>query len=437
MAEEKPTSVRSKLRTGNAGNLEGDALASLPGPILGISPFDRPDVALVSAVTLSGATGVLDLGRDPSAAAEALAEAADAVPGQFGVRIQAGAGLETLDLPEQVSLVVCEAGASLDRWASHSVLVQVTSLEEARAAVEAGAHGVVAKGSESGGRIGEETAFVLLQRLVSELSVPIWVQGGVGLHTAAACIAGGAAGVVLDSQLSLVRESSLSEAVKRAVGAMDGSETAVVDGYRIYVRPGLPSADLETGASIVGQLGADFDSGVLGAGQDAAFARSLAERFATAGGVVRAVRRSMFEQVRIARAVRPLAPGSPFAAQHGTDYPIAQGPMTRVSDRAAFADAVSAGGGLPFLALALMRGPEVRELLEETAERLGDRPWGVGILGFVPPELREEQLEVVRELRPPVRPDRRRPPVAGEGRSRRTASRRTCTCRRRACSISS
>ena len=40
------------------------------------------------------------------------------------------------------------------------------------------------------------------------------------------------------------------------------------------------------------------------------------------------------------------------------------------------------------------------QLLEETRRRLGDRPWGVGILGFVPQELRAEQLEVIRTYRP-------------------------------------
>ena len=40
-------------------------------------------------------------------------------------------------------------------------------------------------------------------------------------------------------------------------------------------------------------------------------------------------------------------------------------------------------------------------LLErDRATLLGDRPWGVGVLGFAPAELREEQLEVVREIRP-------------------------------------
>ena len=74
--------------------------------------------------------------------------------------------------------------------------------------------------------------------------------------------------------------------------------------------------------------------------------------------------------------------------------------MTRVSDRAEFAAAVSEAGALPFLALALMREPEADALLARTRE-LGDgRPWGVGVLGFVPPELRAEQLAVVRATGP-------------------------------------
>ena len=34
-------------------------------------------------------------------------------------------------------------------------------------------------------------------------------------------------------------------------------------------------------------------------------------------------------------------------------------------------------------------------MLDETAERLGDRPWGVGVLGFAPEEIRAAQLEAV------------------------------------------
>ena len=39
----------------------------------------------------------------------------------------------------------------------------------------------------------------------------------------------------------------------------------------------------------------------------------------------------------------------------GQPLPVAQGPMTRVSDQAAFAAAVAAAGGVPYLALAVLR----------------------------------------------------------------------------------
>src|SRR5262249_27665337 len=128
----------------------------------------------------------------------------------------------------------------------------------------------------------------------------------------------------------------------------------------------------------------------------------LADRFGTVGGVVTAFRDHMSAQLQSARDTTPLAPGAGVAQTNGTRYPVVQGPMTRVSDQPAFAAAVADAGGLPFLALALLRAEEVRPLLAETADLLGDRAWGVGILGFVPPELRDEQLEVIRQVRPPV-----------------------------------
>ncbi len=67
--------------------------------------------------------------------------------------------------------------------------------------------------------------------------------------------------------------------------------------------------------------------------------------------------------------------------------------MTRVSDTADFALKVAEGGGLPFLALALMRKEESDRLLSDSKAKLGNLPWGVGILGFVPTQLRQEQME--------------------------------------------
>jgi acyl transferase domain-containing protein/NAD(P)H-dependent flavin oxidoreductase YrpB (nitropropane dioxygenase family)/NAD(P)-dependent dehydrogenase (short-subunit alcohol dehydrogenase family) len=386
-------------------------------PVIALSPFEHPDPGLVAAVCRAGALGVLDLGRDPAVARAALDALAREVTA-FGVRVPEGVDVAPESLPREAAAVVLPAGADLGRWKPRPVFVQVTSIEEARAAVSAGADGLIAKGCESGGRVGDESSFILLQRLVAEVGVPVWVQGGVGLHTAAACIAGGAAGVVLDAQIALVRESSLPETVKAALAAMDGSETVVVGDHRLYARPDLSVAGIERAepAEIAARLGAtDLHRFLLPAGQDAAFARRLAERFRSAGGVVRAVAEAMRGNLRLAQALRPLAPGSALAAAHGLRVPVVQGPMTRVSDRAAGAAAGARAGGLPFLALSLLREPEVRALLTETAARLAGLPWGVGILGFVPPVLREEQLAVIREVRPPAaliaggRPSQARP----------------------------
>ncbi|HEV7554385.1 MAG TPA: nitronate monooxygenase, partial [Kofleriaceae bacterium] len=313
-------------------------------------------------------------------------------------------GVDVGELPAQVDTVIVESLADITHFPRRTVIAQVTSLADARTAIAAGAAGLIAKGSEAGGFVGDETTFMLVQRLV-ELGVPVWAQGGIGIHTAAACVAGGATGVVLDSQLALLRESTLAADLQSAIAAMDGSETTMIAGHRVYTRPDLPVAQL--GALDVDGVrarlgGDDLHRNLLPLGQDAAFAKSLAQQMPTVGQLVRGIESAIASHLATAAEFAPLGPHSPLASAHGMKYPIAQGPMSRVSDRARFADAVAQAGGLPFLALTLMTGAEVRELLRETQSLLGDRPWGVGILGFVPPEVREQQLAVLREIPPPV-----------------------------------
>ena len=143
------------------------------------------------------------------------------------------------------------------------------------------------------------------------------------------------------------------------------------------------------------------ETGLWPLGQDAAFAASFAARFVTVAGVIDGLRTAIYDHVSAAKKFAPLGRNSALAQAHRTEFPILQGPMTRVSDTAEFANAVAEGGGLPFLALALLRGPQVRRLMEKTKALAGAKSWGAGILGFVPTELREEQLAVVREIKPP------------------------------------
>ncbi|WP_034485609.1 type I polyketide synthase [Actinomadura oligospora] len=372
--------------------------------VIGLTPFLEPGAALAVAVERAGGLGVLDLGRDASRAREHLERVTRRWEGAFGVRVSAGCPLTAEHLPAQVDCVVLEAGVDVRPWdgADRRVLVEVVSAAEAWAAVAQGAVGVIAKGAESGGRVGELSTFVLLQRLVAELDVPVWAQGGIGTATAAAAVAGGARGVVLDSQLALVAETDLPETVAAAITAMDGSETTVVGGHRVYTRPDLPISALAEHGVPDGLGARDLRTQLLPIGQEGAFAAALARRHRTAGGVVQAVHAAIRAGIAAGREQAPLAPGHGIAREpRGPRYPIAQGPMTRVSDRAAFAARVAEDGGLPFVALALLNGEDTRRLLDETAELLGDRPWGVGVLGFAPEEVRAAQLDAVRAVRPP------------------------------------
>ena len=402
-------------------------VSTLPGSL---------DVSLLRAATRAGADIVLNLeGISAADARVSLGALAPNKSGRLGVRVDAASELEPLaDFVDVVDLVVIATGAlseTIDlidrlRAPSRELLLECTSADEARVGIELGVNGVIAKGHESGGRVGEETTFVLSQRLLRESGLPVYAHGGVGAHTIGACFVAGCAGVVLDAQLALARESTLPPTVKTALARMEGDETVCLgsdidDRYRVYRRPGLRAIDelqrlevelartgMENGARRHWQeaIRSRINWTGLGAplwplGQDAAFARSLAGRFRSVSGILAGLSNALVEHVAAARQVKPLDRGAPLAAAHGTEYPILQGPMTRVSDTAAFANAVAEGGGLPFLALALLREPQVRSLLAETKQLLGTRPWGVGILGFVPNELREEQLRAIEEFAPP------------------------------------
>ena len=409
--------------------------------ILCLTAPGAADPSVAVAASRAGALGVLDLelACDEPAALLALGRLARLARADCGVKLD-GTRIPFLDavaraLPGRVRTVLLTPGdpdllrPRIAAWraAGVEILVEAVSMEEAALGADLGVDGLVAKGHEAAGRVGDETTFILLQRLLTRGSLPVFAQGGIGLHTAAAVRVAGAAGIVLDAQLLLARESPLGRAARDTIARMDGSETALFgselgEPWRLYDRSGhAPSDDLR-GVERVLDDGGPAQAGrradwrraiaeragwddpkrrVMVLGQDAAFAAPLAKSFRTVGGIVEGMRKAMESHLEAAQALRPLDAGSPLAVSHGTRYPVVQGPMTRVSDTAPFALEVAKGGGLPFLALALMRKAEVRALLEETRRVMGDRPWGVGILGFVPIELRQEQLDAIDEFHPP------------------------------------
>ncbi|MFE4513466.1 SDR family NAD(P)-dependent oxidoreductase, partial [Kitasatospora sp. NPDC056783] len=331
-------------------------------------------------------------------AREELATLRGRFTGRFGVRVGPGCRLDPAELRPRGgagpdTLVLAEGAPHWDAAelaGEYRLLVEVTDLAQALAAVRAGAHGLIARGSESGGPVGELSTFVLLQQLLAApgIGVPVWACGGIGPHTAAAAVAGGAAGVVLDSQLALLDESAVPQEIAAAVRRMDGSETVVADGCRVLPRS---------------SSGGSLDRNLM-VGQDGFLASRFAERWRTAGAAVRAVRDAVLDALRAAAAPGAasalLGTGTPMGRTLGTELPVVQGPMTRVSDQPGFAAAVAEAGGLPVVALALAGPEQTRDLLGTTATALDGRPWGVGVLGFAPEEVRSAQLAEVLAARP-------------------------------------
>ena len=311
------------------------------------------------------------------------------------------------------------------------ILFEAISVKQAQIAHKAGVNGIIAKGNETGGWVGEETTSILLQRIKSEISsLPVLVYGGIGLYSAAAYYTAGVSGLVLDSQLWLAKESTISASVLNTISTMDGSKTICLGEninapYRIYARTGFeavnnlktvekdlivrlssknPSKEntiIKTWYSqINSRVGFLNQDQVLNIGQDAAFASGLAKRFKTVSGIIQGIRLNIDEQIKTAVNLKPFNKNSPLAVSHKTKYPIVQGPMANVSDCPKFICKVAKAGALPFLALGRLNASKVDDLFKKTSKILGNRPFGAGILGFVPKELYKEQFEVIKSYHP-------------------------------------
>ncbi|GGN04290.1 polyketide synthase [Dyadobacter beijingensis] len=373
--------------------------------MIGVTPMERPDATLALALSEAGAFPVIHLGRDQQIATNALQKVASKTKKAFGVCFADNTPLN-IALPEQVTLAILPYGLTFPKPADTlQIIIQVTSVAEAKLAKAAGAAGIIAKGNEGAGVVSSDSSFILFQRIMREVSdIPVWVQGGIGVHNAAAITALGGRGVVLDSQLLPFPECSAPASLKAVSEKLNGNETRVIDGFRVLVRPNSPALPAQPVRDhLDGFLHTiDLDQGYIPLGQDIAIGTDLVRQYKKLPRLVFAVKEAMFGHLRQAKNLNPLAADNALAQALGTQYPIAQGPMTRVSDVPAFAQAVANAGALPFVALSLLKGDKARGLIRETRALAGDKPWGVGILGFADEALRDEQLSYITEEKPPV-----------------------------------
>jgi len=397
-----------------------------------LSPVCYRNSALAIATCRAGGIGVVngELESDGQKLARELDEVSRKVKSAYGIKLDA--------IDEALERALCSHARKGLRWVIFDcalipsirelvsalraegvrVLAEVTAPDWPEEPLDELLDGLWIKGNEAGGFVGEEASFILIQKWLKRTRLPLYVRGGITPHSAAACAAIGIAGGVLDSQLLLFDDVGLNETLNPLLKNLSGSETvAVGDGergeyFRILVRPGNPVArefiargESECAEGLRPLLENKIDwsrpnRSLLPIGQDVAFAAAWRAKFGSLHAVITAIDTAVVDDLDAAVDARPVSEKAPLAQALGIRLPLVQGPMTRVSDTAEFALSVAKGGALPMVALALLKEAPLDTLLARTAELLKEHHWGIGLLGFAPQSLLDEQVAIALKYKP-------------------------------------
>ena len=183
---------------------------------------------LVAAVSAAGGFGIIGSGgMPPDVLAEQIADVRSRTDKPFGVNLMLldpniEAQLEVV-LNERVTMVTTGAGNPAPyigrlKDAGIKVFPVVPAVSLARRMERAGADGVIAEGTESGGHVGEVTTIVLVPQVVDAIGIPVIAAGGIadGRGLAAAFVLG-ARGVQMGTRFLASAEAPAHENFKNAI----------------------------------------------------------------------------------------------------------------------------------------------------------------------------------------------------------------------------
>jgi len=139
--------------------------------------------------------------------------------------------------PDREFVDIAHSGGALAAW-------QVTSVEEAVAAAEAGCDLVIAHGIEAGGRNpGGIGLLPLLSRVLDEVDVPVVAAGGIATaRGVAAALAAGADGVRLGTRFVASAESAAHPDYVQALLAAGDEDTTWTEAFHVMLPPDLPGS---------------------------------------------------------------------------------------------------------------------------------------------------------------------------------------------------
>jgi nitronate monooxygenase len=217
-----------------------------PIALAGMGGVARSDLAL--AVTQGGGFGCLGMVREPpELIRREVAAMRQGTSKPFGVNLIPAATdpdlLEAqvttcLDLQVPVIVLFWDLHSDLVRSlrdAGITVVCQVGSAEEGKAAEEAGAHALIAQGVEAGGHVrGTAPLRTLVSELVPASGIPVLAAGGlVDGADLAEMLRAGAQGIVMGTAFLVAPESFAHDYHRRRVVEAKAGDTVLTDIFHI------------------------------------------------------------------------------------------------------------------------------------------------------------------------------------------------------------
>lgn len=162
--------------------------------------------------------------------------------------------------PDPVLVGVAHDGGALAAW-------QIGSVDEARAAADAGCDLIVAQGIEAGGHVrGTLGLLPLLDGVLDAVAVPIVAAGGIGTaRGVAAVLAAGASAARIGTRFAAAAESGAHPAYQHALVASSATDTVISETYSVWW-PDAPHRALRSAVDMANALDDEFVGDVGGAG---------------------------------------------------------------------------------------------------------------------------------------------------------------------------
>ncbi|MHB8664143.1 MAG: NAD(P)H-dependent flavin oxidoreductase [Acidimicrobiales bacterium] len=251
---------------------------AIPLQQAGMGGTAGPD--LVVAVADAGALGMLGMPMAPPAAiSEALRVIGTRTQGAFGInflmpfvdRDSVAAAADSARVveffygdPDRSLVTLAHDGGALVSW-------QVGSVDEARAAADAGCDLIVAQGVEAGGHVrGAIGLLPLLDQVLDAVDVPVLAAGGIGTARAmAAVLVAGAAGARVGTRFVATREADAHRAYQDALIAAGPGDTVLTTTFSA-TWPDAPHRVLRACVDAVGRIDDDI-VGEMGGGDGSRF----------------------------------------------------------------------------------------------------------------------------------------------------------------------